>query len=110
MTLGEYLKIARGDRTLGQLSATSGIDKGYLSKIERDERKPKPEMLGKIADAYKIDYQTLMNLCNTVPDDFIILARKVGNISAEQRSAIYKILDQTIDDVLEKLSAEEVDN
>ena len=102
MTLGEYLKIARGDRTLGQLSATSGIDKGYLSKIERDERKPKPEMLGKIAEAYKIDYQTLMNLCNTVPDDFII--------SAEQRSAIYKILDQTIDDVLEKLSAEEVDN
>ena len=52
MTLGEYLKIARGDRTLGQLSATSGIDKGYLSKIERDERKPKPEMLGKIAEAY----------------------------------------------------------
>lgn len=107
MTLGEYLKKARGERTLGQISAASSIDKGYLSKIERDERKPKPEMLGKISEAYKINYQTLLQLCDSVPDDFIVLARKVGDISADERDKLYKILDETIDNVLESLSAEE---
>lgn len=110
MTLGEYLKNARGDKTLGQISAASNIDKGYLSKIERDERKPKPEMLSKIAEAYRIEYQTLLKLCNSVPDDFIILARKVGDISTDQRDALYKLLDDTIDDVLDKLSSKEGNN
>ena len=60
MSLGAYLKNARGDKTLGQISAISGIDKGYLSKIERDMRNPKPGMLMKLASAYGVDFNDLI--------------------------------------------------
>jgi len=60
MSLGTYLKNARGEKTLGQISAISGIDKGYLSKIERDMRKPKPETLRKLATAYDVDFKELV--------------------------------------------------
>lgn len=62
MTIGEYLKNARNDKTLGQISMISGIDKGYLSKIERGERTPKTNMLVRLADAYGVDYSELLLL------------------------------------------------
>ena len=61
--LADILKKARGEMTLGQIAQKSGIDKGYLSKVERNERKPKPDMLEKLARAYAVDYHTLMVAC-----------------------------------------------
>ena len=60
MGLGAYLKNARGEKTLGQISSISGIDKGYLSKIERGMRRPKPETLKKLAIAYDVDFKELV--------------------------------------------------
>ena len=62
LMIGNYLKEIRAEKTLGQISAISGIDKGYLSKIERGERKPKIEMLEKLALAYEVEVYTLMKL------------------------------------------------
>lgn len=103
MTLGQYLKDIRGERSIGQIAMKSDIDKGYLSKIERDERKPKPEMLKNLADAYGADYQELLKLNGQVPDDFVVIARKVGDVTEEQRLRLYRTLDKSIDDFLDKI-------
>ena len=58
--LGEYLKKARGERTLGQISAISKIDKGYLSKIERGSYVPKADKLSILSDAYNVPFIELL--------------------------------------------------
>lgn len=75
MTLGEYLKQIRGEKTIGQIAQKSGIDKGYLSKIERNERHPKPEMIAQLADAYGSDYDTLMEICGYREPEPIVIRR-----------------------------------
>jgi len=70
MSLGAYLKNARGDKTIGQISAISGIDKGYLSKIERDIRNPKPGMLVKLASAYGVKFNDLILIRDNIVVEF----------------------------------------
>lgn len=68
-SLGEFLKRARreSDKSLGQIALSSGIDKGYLSKVENGTRDPKPDTLRKIAEAYRVDYDVLVRLCAHIP-------------------------------------------
>ena len=81
MLLGEYLKKIRGDKTIGQISNKSGIDKGYLSKIERNERRPKPDMIEQLSKAYGADYHEMMNICGYLSEPMLIRRiRKVTNI------------------------------
>jgi transcriptional regulator with XRE-family HTH domain len=75
MTLGEYLRNIRGEKTIGQIAQISGIDKGYLSKIERNERHPKPEMIAQLAEAYGTDYSTLMEICGYQEPEPILIRR-----------------------------------
>ena len=75
MTLGEYLREFRGEKTIGQIAQKSGIDKGYLSKIERSERHPKPDMIAQLAEAYGADYDTLMEICGYKEPDPILIRR-----------------------------------
>jgi transcriptional regulator with XRE-family HTH domain len=42
-----------------------------------------------------------------VPEEFLVMARKAGDISPEQRKRLYKFLDSTIDNFLEALNHEE---
>lgn len=60
--LGDFLREVRGERSLGQIAQKSGIDKGYLSKVERNERKPKPDMIDSLAKAYGVSFGELMEL------------------------------------------------
>ena len=61
-TIGQILRNKR--RELGlllrQVSAYVAIDQAILSKIERDERKPSKEMLGKLAEILKLDKDELL--------------------------------------------------
>lgn len=45
--------------TLDQLAAASGLDKGYLSRIERQSKTPSITSLMKIADAFGVDLSFL---------------------------------------------------
>lgn len=48
--------------TLDKLSKLSGISKGHLSKIERQEREPKLSTLIQIALALKVDIKELYKI------------------------------------------------
>ena len=50
--------------TLETLSQLSGISKGHLSKIERQEREPKISTLILIAKALKVDVNNLYRVEN----------------------------------------------
>lgn len=60
--LGDFLRSARGDRSLGQIANESGIDKGYLSRVERGERMPKADKIRSLAEAYGVDIDTLVRV------------------------------------------------
>lgn len=61
-TIGQILRNKR--QALGlllrQVSAYVEIDQAILSKIERNERKPTKEMLGKLAEILKLDKDELL--------------------------------------------------
>lgn len=61
-TIGQILRSKR--QALGlllrQVSAYVDIDQAILSKIERNERKPTKEMLGKLSEILQIDKDELL--------------------------------------------------
>ncbi len=60
--IGEFLKKARGERTIGQIASTSEFEKSYLSKLERGVYKPKPDKIFALAKAYSVDVNELIAL------------------------------------------------
>lgn len=61
--LGANLREMRDKRkiSLREMERRSGINNAYLSQLERGEvAKPTPSMLGRIAEAYEIPFDTLM--------------------------------------------------
>jgi len=64
-TLGERLKQLRHIRgwTLREVEQNTGISNGYLSQLENDSiKKPSPHFLNKLANAYKVPYESLLKL------------------------------------------------
>lgn len=59
--IGDYLKNARGDKTLGQIALMAKLDKGYLSKVERGVLIPKLDKLPIIAKAYNVPFVRLLS-------------------------------------------------
>jgi len=72
LTSGDFMKIEillkqirlEKGMTLETLSQLSGISKGHLSKIERQEREPKISTLILIAKALKVDVNNLYRVEN----------------------------------------------
>ena len=72
LTSGDFIKIEillkqirlEKGMTLETLSQLSGISKGHLSKIERQEREPKISTLILIAKALKVDVNNLYRVEN----------------------------------------------
>ena len=59
----KQIRLEKG-MTLETLSPLSGISKGHLSKIERQEREPKIRTLILIAKALKVDVNNLYRVEN----------------------------------------------
>ncbi|CDD37309.1 dNA-binding protein [Clostridium sp. CAG:356] len=59
----KQIRLEKG-MTLETLSQLSGISKGHLSKIERQEREPKISTLILIAKALKVDVNNLYRVEN----------------------------------------------
>lgn len=103
MLLGEYLKKIRGDKTIGQISQRSGIDKGYLSKIERNERNPKPDMLEQLAEAYGGDYHKMMEICGYLSDPVIVrrVRRLTEKMDEAQQARMMDILKSNFNELFD---------
>ena len=65
--VGEYLREARGAVPLSTIAARCGLDKGYLSRVERGERDPKMCRLGILAAGYGVPEATLMRIAQGRP-------------------------------------------
>ncbi len=104
-SLGEYLRQTRGEKTLGQISNISGIDKGYLSKIERNERNPKPDMLENLARAYGVEYNTLLEICGYKEEEPIIIRRLrkgVSKATDEQQEKMIELLKESFSNLFDE--------
>jgi len=72
VTLGQYLASIRNDRkmSLRQVEEASGkeVSNAYLSQLENGKiQQPSPTILNKLAEIYKIEYITLMELAGYLP-------------------------------------------
>lgn len=65
--VGEYLRNARGAASLSAVADRCGLDKGYLSRVERGERNPKLCHLRILAAGYGVPEATLMRIAQGRP-------------------------------------------
>ena len=72
VTLGQYLASIRNDREMSlrhvEEAAGKEVSNAYLSQLENGKlRQPSPTILNKLAEIYKIEYLTLMELAGYLP-------------------------------------------
>ena len=105
MTFGQYLAQLREEKKMSQrkLAETAGLINSTISRIEADSVRPDPATIEKIADALQVDKTLLFVKCgynDAIPEDFVIIARKAGELTEEQRKHVYKVFNETIDKFL----------
>ena len=102
ISFGEYIVQSRESEGLSQrkLAELAGLTNSTISRIESNQVKPDPATLDKIAQALNIDKSILMTKCgySEIPEDFVVIARKVGELTLEQRANIFQVFNSTIDE------------
>ena len=58
--IGLLLRRLRGDLSLRDVTRRIGVSSSYLSQIERGDRKPGSNIIGKLSAVYNVDAQELM--------------------------------------------------
>lgn len=110
ISLGAHIEQLREKRGLSQrgLALKTGLSNSTINRIEKDEVHPDPTSLVKIAKALEADVNELMLLggYSTMPEQFVVMARKTGDLSDDAKQKVYDALNSTIDDVLAKLEGE----
>jgi len=111
ISFGRYLVKLREEKSISQrkLAEMAGVTNSTISRIEADSVKPDPVTLGKLSIALKVDKSLLLTKCgySEIPEDFIIIARKTGELSEEKRAKAYRIFSETIDKFLQEDDDEE---
>jgi transcriptional regulator with XRE-family HTH domain len=68
--LGQYLwdlRQAAGIKSIRDAEDLSGVSNAYISQIETGKiKKPSPDILSKLAEAYKAPYETLMEMAGHI--------------------------------------------
>lgn len=112
-SFGQYLKKAREEKDISQrrLAELSGISNAAISKIEAGAVNPDPITLEKLAGALSIEKELLLIKCgySEVPEEFVVLARKTGELTEDDREKVYCLLNRTIDKFLDGLDDDEED-
>jgi len=114
----ERLKSLREERSLtqGEFAAHFNMSPSAIGMYERGQRKPDLELLQEFADYFGVTTDYLLGRSANpspkgrtlqVSDDFVLLARKTGDLSEETRKRVYKIINSTVDNVLDFLEEEE---
>lgn len=105
MTFGQYLAQLREEKNMSQrkLAETAGLINSTVSRIEAGSVRPDPATIEKIAQALQVDKTLLFIRCgynNEIPEDFVVIARKTGDLSEEKRQEVFKLFNETIDKFL----------
>lgn len=101
---GQYLTLLREKQSLSQrkLAEMAGVTNSTISRLEADAVKPDPVTLEKLAMAFGVDKALLLTKCgySEIPEEFVLIARKTGELTVAQREKAYKIFNDTIDQFL----------
>ena len=103
-SFGKYLVHLREQKSISQrkLAELAGVTNSTISRLEADLVTPDLKTLEKLANALKIDKALLLTKCgySEIPEEFVIIVRKSGELSAEKRAEVFKIFNETIDKFL----------
>jgi len=106
VSFGQYLAQLREEKSISQrkLADMAGLINSTISRIESDSVKPDPATLEKLAVALDVDKSLLLTKCgySEIPEEFVIIARKTGELSEEKRAEAYRIFSATIDKFLQE--------
>jgi len=104
LSFGKYLVQLREEQSISQrrLAELAGLNNSTISRIESGSVNPDPATLEKFAKALNIDKALLLTKCgySEIPEEFVVIARKAGELSEEKRAEAYKIFNETIDNFL----------
>ena len=103
-SFGKYLVKLRNQKAISQrkLAELAGVTNSTISRLEADLVTPDLKTLEKLANALDIDKTLLLTKCgySEIPEEFVIIARKTGELSEEKRAEAYRIFNDTIDKFL----------
>lgn len=104
MTFGQFLVGLREERGFSQrkLAEIANITNSTVSRIESNQVKPDPLTLEKLSQALSVEKSLLMTKCgySEIPEDFVVIARKTGEVKEQQREELFNLLNETIDSFL----------
>ena len=110
-SFGQYIVSLREKNNISQrkLADLAGVTNSTISRIEADAVSPDPATLEKLAIALNIDKTILLTKCgySEIPEEFVLIARKTGELSDEKRAEAYKIFHATVDKFLQDDEEEE---
>ena len=103
-SFGKYLVKLRNQKAISQrkLAELAGVTNSTISRLEADLVTPDLKTLEKLANALDIDKTLLLTKCgySEIPEEFVIIARKTGELSEKKRAEAYRIFNDTIDKFL----------
>ena len=112
-SFGQYIAEIREKKSISQrgLANMSGLTNSTISRIEAGLVKPDFATLEKLAQSLDIDKSLLLTKCgySEIPEEFLVIARKAGELTEEKRAEIYQMFNKTIDEVLSNLDEDEED-
>jgi len=104
-SFGQYLVQLREEKSISQrkLAKLAGVTNSTISRLESDAVKPDYTTLEKLSIALSVDKSLLLTKCgySEIPENFVLIARKVGELSEEKRAEVYRIFNETIDSFFE---------
>lgn len=111
ISFGQYIIQLREQKGMSQrkLAESAGLTNSTISRIEANQVKPDPATLEKLAMALQIDKAMLLTKCgySEIPEEFVVIARKTGDLTEAQRVQIYDMINKKIDQLLEINDEEE---
>ena len=112
-SFGKFIIDLREKKAMSQrkLAEKAGLTNSTISRLEADSVKPDNATLDKLSKALEIDKSLLMTKCgySEIPEEFVVIARKAGDLPQEKINEVYRIFNQTIDDFL-RLADEDEDD
>ena len=104
LSFGQYIIHLRNKKAMSQrkLAETAGLTNSTVSRIEADLVKPDPATLEKLAKVLEVDKTLMLTKFgySEIPEEFIVIARKTGELSEKKREKVYKMFNETIDQFL----------
>lgn len=110
--LRTFIEAKRTELGMSQrkLATLTGVNNSTISRIESGEVYPDPDTIVKIAKALEVSTDELMlrSRYTSVPEEFVVIARKTQKLTEAQKRQFYAVLDRTVDQVLAQENEEDV--